>query len=206
MSDIAPGDVTVVVPSIPQRASSRLVTLAQLDALGFDVLVVEQHPDLELGSVSSTVTAKRALELGLSLSDGGVLFIEDDVDVDPYLVQVLDILSSSTCISLWHRRGYVPRRYWDYSGEFDVVKATNLSRWFGTLGVWFPRHIAEVFVDIPHGENGTDLHLRNVLKELGEDLFVTLPSLVEHREGRRYASRNGNRVVSHDYRGPLSAR
>lgn len=206
--DYSIDNLEVVMATIPQRRESRQVTLRQLDALGFLTNVVEQDEDLPLGSHSSTLTAQAAIRSGLhNTSATHILFVEDDIDIDPEVIDHLPaLMETERVVSLWHRPRFVPRKLrTPKETGIELCRAIDLKNWFSTLAILMPRFVAQRFVlTLPEQREGTDLLLKRLLLGMDMPLWLTLPSLVEHREGKRYATKASFYVGSDDYRGPRS--
>lgn len=201
-------NLAIVMPTIPQRRESRQVTIDQIEGLGLGIppIIVEQDPDLPLGSASCLATTKLAIEAGLDSGADSILLLEDDVDIDPWLGADIYYYSEvGRVISFWHRPRFVPSRYREIEGRL-MVEAIGLKDWFSTLGIMFPLDIAYAFVDTPPSlpDIGSDIHLREILMRLDVPLWLTLPSLVEHRPGKRYATKAHFHIMSEDYTGPKS--
>lgn len=190
-----PRGIVVVTPSIPQRRATRDVTLVQWVRLGADPIMIEQDPALPLGPHSQLATARAALRAGLGTGAEMILYAEDDIDIDPHIADILPCCTGDAPVSFWHRPRFRPRDLQPHPGCVIIAPAVGQSRWWGGPCIAMtPAHATRLCeADVPKG--GIDLALRVT------GVRITIPAMVEHRSGPRYASRGGH-VTSDTYRGP----
>lgn len=179
------GRVTVVMATIPARRVARIPTVTQLEAAGWAPAVVEQDPSRPYGHKSQRATARAAIQAGLATSPSAVLYVEDDIDIDPALYQQVQA-DTAAGLSV---------AYWHPAGKHGIRTPT---RWHGALAVLLTAAAARRVVTITASKGGIDMDMRHVLDH------VHPQALVEHRRLPRYASRGPAIVQSDCYRGPDS--
>lgn len=204
--------IATAMPTIVERKRIREMTIEALRNAGIHLTaVVEQHPLLPLCGESNLITTKAAMEQALQVAESptGLLVVEDDVHVDERLKFYLDIfLASGETVSLWHRPRFLPAK--ERRSKVDagprLVQAIGMKDWFGNLAILYPLDVAEAFIEMKPLDHtkGADIHLREVLAKMGRPLLLSVPSMVEHREGARYATKSWMQVRSEDYEGPLT--
>lgn len=198
-----PALVQVVTPTVPARRGLRDVTLDQWRTLGADPIVVEQPEHIPYGRDGTTATATRAVREGLATGAEWILHAEDDIDIDPRLLDAWPVLlRDEQPVALWHRPRFAPPGLCERAVEVSVVRARSQSSWWGSQAVLLPRRLAvEAVETAPLPGVGWDVHLRRVWAERGRRLHLAVPCLVEHRRLPRIATRWGH-VGSCCYRGP----
>lgn len=185
-----------MTPTVVPRRHTRDVTLDQWRTLGATPIVVEQE-DGPTGHGQQIITARAAIRAGLNTDADLIVYAEDDIDLDPRLVGILPACIGDAPVSLWHRPRFRPRRL--PPGDIVIVDAIQSRTWFSSLCLALPRRVAAALVDQPAPDHGgIDMCLRDW------KVRITVPALVEHRPGRRYASRNGRHYTSDTYEGPTS--
>ncbi|AWB84794.1 hypothetical protein [Corynebacterium liangguodongii] len=181
--------LTTVMPTIPERRTWRIPTIAQLDALGLTPTVVEQDPALPIGHASQLTTAQKALTAGLESGASHILYAEDDIDIDPTITRYLDEPGEGI-LTFWYRRRFTPRP--------DGLIPNRL-RWISSLAFLCDRATAQRLAAYS-GKPGIDMAMRHDQAPL----YATPRPMVEHRAVPRAASTGSHITSEGDYQGPNS--
>jgi hypothetical protein len=174
--------ITVTTPTVQQRRHSRELTLCQWRALGIRPILVEQDPALPLGHASQTLTALRAVREGLHSGADIILYAEDDINLDPQVLNALAAWDRQAPLSLWHRPRFRPAG----AKDSTIVQALNSAHWYSSLAIALTRPMAQHLTAQPAGARGIDIMLRTL-----PPMQITVPVLVEHRHLPRVASKAG---------------
>lgn len=181
--------IATVMPTIPERRTWRIPTIAQLDALGLTPTVVEQDPALPIGHASQLITAQNALAAGVESGASHILYIEDDVDIDPTITRYLTAPGEGI-LAFWYRPRFAPRQ----DGHIS-----NRGHWWGAQAFLCDRVTAQRLATYS-GKPGIDMAMRYD----DAPLYATPRPMVEHRAVPRAASTAGRITSGGDYRGPDS--
>lgn len=184
-----PATLTVVMPTVPCRTAMLDGTLARLYALGASPFVHQQDPSWPIGHASHTRHVSWLIQQAATNTDAShILLTEDDIDIDPATPRLLPALMDDRVWSLWApglvfyptdlktllRQGKpLPSRM--------SLPAKPLRQWHGTLAILGPRATLADIAASPSKGIGWDVHLRACLAERGENLWLPIPNLVEHR-------------------------
>ena len=191
--------MTVVMPTVQDRAVSRIPTICQLDACGLHPTVVEQPVDWPLGRISRRLMQVLILRAGLKQKTEWILCVEDDIDIDPRArtrIEAIQQLNPCGPVSLWHTARFTPA----HPGL--ISQPNNQSRWWGGVAMLFRAGQARQAIKILTESTSQSSGWEVLLRPLG--ILVTCPSLVEHRKLKRLATPRGPYVTSADYEGPDS--
>jgi hypothetical protein len=199
-----PPHLPVAIPTIPQRAPVLAASLAAWRALGASPVVTAQPAAWPLCARSQTLTAQAAIRAAIAADPAAshVLYAEDGAVPSPDLPARLPaVAATGETVALWSsafsflpaatarilRAGLpLPRR--------ETVRATGISRWFGSVALLLPAGDAVTLSELP-AVPGFDIHLRTWLLACGAPLLVEVPNLAQHARGKRYATRGGPAVV-----------
>lgn len=179
------------MPTVATRRRTRLLTTHQWASLGYSPILIEQDPHLPVGHASQLVTAQAAIRKGLETGAGTIIYSEDDVDLDPGLVDYLSP-DEGTIISLFFRPRFA-------HGKPYLAPARTPSRWLSSLTLVMRRDVARALV-VYEGRPGIDIAARATAP-------IMLPPrpFVEHRRLPRVASQTTQQFTTQGgYQGPDS--
>lgn len=159
---------------------------------------------MPVGPGSHVVTCMRVIRRALDGAPGAghVLLVEDDVEIDPALPHLADMLLCGRVVTLWttrlaHLPAWVVRtvRRGDPLPGRTLVRAVGVRSWHGSLGLVLPRPVAEEVLAAPVVRGGFDMHLKDWLLAREVPLWVAVPNLVQHLPLPRQATKSGPRWV-----------
>lgn len=191
--------LVVTMVSCVQRASNRRRTLAQFDALGLPVRVIESACN-PAGDASMTLAADEAGRVALS-EPGAWLFIEDDIDLAPdfawHLDRALELDSitylyfndSHTRMRMQLGKSLADRIMNQEPIQRGPVELLQRAALFGTQCVLIPERLKakahEVMTRPQKNAEPPDSRLHTWLRaDRTERVFTMLPHPVQHRQDR----------------------
>lgn len=182
--------IIVTTPTIPQRRTTRQLTIHQWAALGLPTITTEQPAEMPICHASQLTTAKAALRAALDHGADTIIYAEDDIDIDPDIVHYLTP-TPGTITAAWFRPRF-------HHGRDTLAPAINQKRWWGGPCLIMGRPEATHLTHY-NGKPGIDLALR-------DSTTVMLPPrpLVEHRALPRAASSGPTITSGGNYQGPDS--
>lgn len=203
----AESGITVVMPTVPERAQVLAETLRQWRELGVaDPVVVEQESPLRHAS-QQNLTARRAIRAGLERSPRWVLLTEDDVDLSPCLPSHIPYLLGwgEAVVSLYapgwtHYSKASELRARGGVWDLHIARVMSPRRWYGSLGVLIPARLAaEMLLRPPHRDDGFDVDLGQYVLGTHKPFLVSNPNLVQQRDVRPVSNPHGGRHRSMTY-------
>lgn len=184
-----PGAVVVAIPTVARRRAPLAATLRQWAAVGADPMVRLQPGDWLLCHESHRRNVDDLLREVLSARGDAthVVLSEDDVDVDPAIVDVISGLMAEDRVVALMVAGTAryPRAVRESISAGEPIPRQTVrirpSSWFGTQGILMPVSAVRSVVDHESARAGWDMHLRDWMVARRVELRAVVPNLVQHR-------------------------
>lgn len=172
----------VVIPTVPARGSICKQTVKRWQDLGYKPLIFLQNSNISCSSQQHGKSSLVAIRHTYEASGRAVIFCEDDVLIDPAIVNVavpLDIFVLS--FYLPGKRFYPHRLLENRPVGPMIFEIIGLKQWFGSQCLWLSPPIIEgLFAEEIHADDGLDERLKRYLLRHDLPLHSVIPNLVQH--------------------------
>lgn len=177
-------EITVVIPTVSERAALCAETVAQWQTLGYAPLVYCMPDHAPRSPEQQGKWALACLVRAQEKRTQHVLFCEDDVLLDgriPAMLPRLVAASHTTTLYLPGKRFY-PASIWRQPRPATplLFPIRSLKRWFGAQCLFLPASLITDLLSEQHAPVGFDILLRDSLIHHRLPLYSTYPNLVQH--------------------------
>lgn len=186
-------DITTVMISCEERQSERQKTLEQFDNLGLKVKVFTNICTI-LDPASPAKNMRNSIAaLTYAESTGkDVLFVEDDIDLKPELLDWLNLLQKTDlyfadfCVMWQHVH---PKAVMPYLKSYSMPPCLGIwqeaERWWGTQAIYLNKDAVRIIMaqkdHFKVKDWAFDIYLRFLMLRLAWPVYACFPNPVQHR-------------------------